>query len=109
MELPEVLERRPIEDREAHGDAFEATFAELCKWVDTTDQQYALLQVRRDRRSERFGSALELLNRHISGGAPSRWYFKKRRDIYEQLGWDHLRDHESSWLLVRFPPNVASF
>ena len=109
MELPEVLEQRPIEDPQAHAQAFEANFAELRKWVDTTDEKYALLQVRRDRRKERFGNALKLLNQHISGSAPNRWYYKKRRDIYQQLGWQHLRDYETAWLLVRFPAGFAPF
>lgn len=94
MELPEVIEKHPIEDPKAHSKAFEANFAELRNWVDTTDEKYFLLHVRRERRLGRRGNSLQLLNKFIGSSAPDYWHYKKRRDIYEELGWKHLWEYE---------------
>lgn len=109
MELPDVIVQHPIEDPEAHDKAFEENFAALQSWVDTTDRKYFLLQVRRDRRKGRLGKALALLNKHIPDSAPNYWYFKKRRDIYGELGWDHLAGDEGRWLLIKFPEKAKTF
>ena len=90
-------------DPAAHDKAFEANFEELEQWVDTTERDYVLLHVRRERRKQRYGNALRLLNKQIGESEPNYWYHKKRRDIYEALGWDHLHQNESQWLLLRFP------
>jgi len=102
-ELPDVLAKHPIKDKAAQDKAFSATFAELEKWVDTTDRKYFLLRVRRDRRKGHYGQALKLLNRHIPDSKPMYWYHKKRRDVFESLGWKHLGNYESRWLMRRFP------
>ena len=102
MELPDVIAKKPIKDAKAHAAAFEANFTELSRWVDTTDEKYGLLHIRRDRRLEHYGSALKLLNKYIAGSAPNFWYYKKRRDLYEKLGWSHLHTHEAKWLKLRF-------
>jgi tripeptidyl-peptidase-2 len=103
MELPEVVEKQPIADPAAHDAAFEETFRELSRWVDTTDDKYYLLHVRRDRRKGRQGLALKLLNRHLASEAPNEEHFEKRRDMYGELGWDDWRDYEQRWMLIRFP------
>jgi tripeptidyl-peptidase-2 len=102
-ELPEVLAKHPIKDKAAQDKAFSSNFAELEKWVDTTDAKYVLLRVRRDRRRGHFGQAVKLLNQHIPNATPNFWFHKKRRDVFESLGWKHLRDYESRWLMRRFP------
>jgi tripeptidyl-peptidase II len=102
-ELPDVIAKHPIKDQAAQDKAFAANFAELEKWVDTTDRKYVLLRVRRDRRRGDFGQALKLLNRSIPGAKPTYWYHKKRRDVLEKLGWTHLWNYESRWLMRRFP------
>ncbi|MBW3543017.1 MAG: tripeptidyl peptidase II, partial [Planctomycetes bacterium] len=109
MELPEVVKKRPIADPAAHDKAFEDTFGELSRWVDPEDREYFLLTVRRERRKERFGRALELLNRHIPDAPPNRWYIKKRRDVFEALKWPHWRELEQSRLLGRFPKDYEPF
>jgi len=103
MELPDVVAERPIDDPAQHDRDFEANFAELRSWVDTRDHKFFLLQVRRDRRNGRHGTALALLNRHIPNSKPNYWHFKKRRDIYRELEWRHLAEYEARWLLIRFP------
>ena len=109
MELPDVVKKRPIADPAAHDRAFEANFSELRKWVDTTQEKYFLLHVRRERRQGRYGNALELLNRHLSAAEPNYWHFKKRRDLYESLGWEHCRADEDRRLLIRFPGDYQPF
>ncbi len=53
MELPEVVEKHPIADPEAHDKKFVEVFRDLARWVDTTEKDYVLLHIRRDRRQER--------------------------------------------------------
>ncbi len=87
MELPDVLAKHPIKDPAAHNKAFEENFAELGRWVDTTETDYVLLHIRRARRLGRSGEALKLLNKQIADSAPTYWYYKKRRDVFEELKW----------------------
>ena len=103
MELPDVIKDHPIVDRAAYDKAFEDNFAELRKWVDTTGQDYVLLHIRRNRRQQRFGSALKWLNKYLTTSPGNYWYHKKRRDVYQKLGWTHLWEYEKRWLLIRFP------
>jgi tripeptidyl-peptidase-2 len=109
MELPDVIEKHPVADPKSHDKAFEANFAELRKWVDTTDQKYFLLHVRRESRKGRYGNALKLLNEQIPTSAPNFMYIKKRRDLYEKLGWKHCWDYEKRWLVIRFPQDYEAF
>lgn len=109
MELPKVIEKHPIADPAAHDKAFESNFSELGKWVDTTSKKYFLLHVRRERRRQNFGEALGLLNRYIRSESPNYWYLKKRRDLYEDLGWLFALEREKTRLLVRFPAKLEAF
>lgn len=109
MELPEVLAKHPITDVKSHDTAFEDNFAELQKWVDTTDAKYVLLHVRRERRKGRFGTALKLLKKFDDRSSTNYWYHTKHRDIYAKLGWKHLAEYETRWLIRRFPKAYPSF
>ena len=109
MELPDVISKHPIANPTLHEHRFESNFQELARWVDTTQREYFLLHIRRERRQGRYGSALRLVNHHIPNSPPTFFYFKKRRDLYELAGWQFLRDYEHRWLLIRFPPNRAPF
>lgn len=106
MELPDVIEKFPIKDPEAHDEAFEQAFAELGRWVDTTQTDYVLLHVRHARRKGNFGEALSQLNAQIKKSSNSYWYFKKRRDIYQEAGWQHCYDPEWRRVLRMFPEKV---
>ena len=97
MELPEVVAKNPIKDKEAHEKEFEATYKALNKWVDPTGGDYFLLHIRRAARKQQLGESLKWLNKYSSGAAPNYWYFEKRRKLYEALGWDHLA--ENAWQL----------
>ncbi len=110
MELPEVVAEHPITDQQAHDRAFEATFRELAQWVDTTEKEYALLHIRRDRRHERWGQALQRLNTLIEQASPpEKLLEKKRRDLYEHLGWNDWREYAHKWMLIRFPEQTPAF
>jgi hypothetical protein len=61
--------------------------------------------VRHERRRGRLGIALKLLTATLKKAPPNYWYFKKRRDIYEKLGWEFARAQEQSRLLEQFPPH----
>jgi hypothetical protein len=103
MELPDVVAKHPIADPEKHDKAFEDNFAELRKWVNTSDEEYYLLEVRRERRKGNFAKALAVLGSHLDENGPQERLYKKRRDLYESLGWEHLAEPESIWLRLRFP------
>ena len=109
MELPDVIARHPIADPKAHDKAFEENFAKLRLWVDTTDRKYVLLHIRCERRKGCYGKALKLLNRFIPTSAPNYWYIKKRRDVYESLGWKHLAEYESRSLMISFQKDYEPF
>ncbi len=103
MDLPEVLAKRPIKDKPAHDKAFEANFAELRRWVDTTEASYYLLHARRERRQGRPGRALEALNRHMPWHPLNPEHAAKRGELYEELGWKHWAAYERQWQIIRFP------
>ncbi|MGD9857392.1 MAG: tripeptidyl peptidase II, partial [Planctomycetaceae bacterium] len=110
QELPEVVELHPIEDHKALDRAFEQNFRELSRWVDTTGDDYYLLHIRRDRREERYGLALELLNEHIEKTfPPERQQVEKRRELFELLGWDDWREYDHKWLLIGYPEDWPPF
>jgi tripeptidyl-peptidase-2 len=109
MELPDVLAKHPIADSAAHEKLFEGNFSQLQKWVNTTDQKYVLLHIRRERRRGNYGESLKLLEKNISSSGSNFWLFKKRRDIYEKLGWQHLWEYERRWLMIRFPAQTKFF
>ena len=109
MELPEVVADHPIADKAAHAKAFDSNFKELGRWVDTTEKAYVLLHIRHERRRGRPAMALKWLTKYYPGTPANFWYVKKRRDLYEKLGWSHCHEYERRWLLVRFPKTYESF
>lgn len=84
MELPAVLEVRPIEDPQRHEERFEATFKQLDALVDTTRPEFILLRIRRERRRGNYEEALRLLEIYRETATDSSWYEKKRRDILRE-------------------------
>jgi tripeptidyl-peptidase II len=106
MQLPDVITKFPIKDPKSHDEAFERTFAELGRWVDTTQTDYVLLHVRHARRKGNLGEALSQLNAQIKQSSNNYWYFKKRRDIYQEVGWQHCYDLEWRRVLQMFPEKV---
>ncbi len=103
QELPEVLAKKPIADQKAHDEFFEKTFAELQRWVDTTDAEYFLLHMRRASKKALYGESLQLLDRHFSKSTPNYWHLEKRRELFEKLGWQHLEAPALRSRMTAFP------
>ncbi|MCA8996954.1 MAG: S8 family serine peptidase [Planctomycetaceae bacterium] len=98
MELPDVVKDHPIKNPEKHDRQFEQNYKRLAGWVDVKEEKYALLHVRRERRKEHYGQALQVLNSLVDKHPQNFLPHKKRRDIYELLGWDVLRSYEQHWM-----------
>ena len=109
MELPEVLAEHAIADEKAHDEAFRQNIALLGDWVDTTDEKFSLLEIRHRRRSGDYGLALALLAKRMKDAPPNRFHLKKRRDLYELLGWHHAHAHAATWYVVSFPDEFEGF
>lgn len=84
MELPEVLEVRPIKDPQRHHEQFEAAFKQLDALVDTTRPEFILLRIRRERRRGQYEEALRLLEIYREAATDPVWYEKKRGDILRE-------------------------
>ncbi len=108
-ELPEVVEVTPIDDQSAQDAAFDAAYDALAEWVDPTEADYFLLEVRRHWRKGQYGQALEALNAHLDEAQPDLVHLEKRRDLYELLGWEDWKKYEAHWILVRFPADRVPF
>eukprot|EP00798_Chlamydomonas_sp_ICE-L_P009787 gene9786-7671_t len=81
-------------------DAFQSTFTELRKWVDTaTDNGSALLHAKAEARAQRLTNAIKALDRAIGDDkAPKRELFETRCELLAQLGWTHLERQERATL-----------
>lgn len=102
MELPEIVAEHPIADQAAHDQAFDETFRELQKWVDTTDAKYALLHLRRNWRLGDYGKALKMLNEKFSGTASRQMHDEKRLELFELLEWPEWQEYQRRWNLRRY-------
>ena len=99
-----VADGRPESERGTDAvDAFEAAFADLEKWADTTDDEYLMLHIDRALRQNHPGAVLELLNEKIADSEPDRELYDKRLEVLGILGWSHWQDYETHWNLIRFP------
>jgi len=117
MDLPYAQEekdwgyQRPAfpTSKKARTKLFEETYAELLKWVDVTDTKYALLAIRRYRRLGRHTEALKLLDKQL-GRVPSEYrLYKKRADIFKEMGWTHWEKYERVWMSLRFQKKYQPF
>lgn len=90
--------------------AFDATFKQLASWVDMEQKPYDLLEIRRHRRAERFGTALKLLDHHMGDAQPpEKPMLEKQIKILKALEWDHWVDHQQLWLRHLSPPGWEVF
>jgi tripeptidyl-peptidase-2 len=103
MELPEVLEKHPIEDKKAHNKAFNDNFAKLKELVDTKGSDYVLLHIRNETRRGKYAEALALLTKHAASDPTNYWYMEKRRKLYGKLGWRHLEAAQKLSILSEHP------
>jgi len=101
--------RKAPKDEEKRTKLFEKAFDQLSSWVDTTEKKYALLHLRHLRRHGQEGEALQLINKMIAEDPTNLLLYKKRSDIYGELGWKFAEENEEQWRLLRkrdeFLPN----
>ncbi|PQO44372.1 S8 family serine peptidase [Blastopirellula marina] len=111
MDLPDETEevKKSPADAEKRAELFEKTYQQLASWVDTAQEKYALVHDRRLRRMDRQGEALEVLNKLIKEEPTKLILYKKRSDIYGELGWDFLQKYENQWRLLRQNGDYAPF
>ena len=105
MELPDVVAVQPIQDQVALNDEFEATFRRLSQLVDTTQPDYILLAIRRQRRLRNYGQALDLVGLYRKRHPNPVWFEKKRRDLLSEMEAP-LSAHQASidlWLKGAMP------
>ncbi|MEW4455355.1 S8 family serine peptidase [Bremerella sp. JC817] len=101
-EHPENVDiKKEPKDEKERAELFEKAFEQLESWVDTTDKKYALLHLRRLRRDEQYGEALKLINKMIDEDPTNLLLYKKRSDIYGELGWDFAEKNEEQWRKLR--------
>ncbi len=108
-ELPEVVISKPIANQAEQDAEFDAAYEALAEWVDPTDADYFLIEVRRHWRAGHYGQALEALNEHLDEDHPDLLHLEKRRDLYELLGWEGWKKYEAHWINVRFPEERVPF
>lgn len=96
------------------------TLKELQKWIDIdADKKYAVLILEREKRAERFGAALKLLNTLIqNNGEDTKGgicpmskadLLAKRAQILEELGYGELVEHDKKWRVISAPKDYALF
>lgn len=123
--LVEALARkaRACGDIQSTGDAsadFESTLKELKKWIDIDkDNKYAVLVIEREKRAERLGTALKLLNTLIKnngedtkggiGPMTKATLLEKRAQILEELEYVELVEHDKKWKVISAPKDYALF
>ena len=88
---------------------FEKTYKQLSGWVDPTEKKYALVHIRRLRRHDHQAEALEELSKIISEEPTNLLLYKKRADMYGELGWENLQQNENQWKLLRKRSNYLPF
>ena len=101
-ELADVIAKQPIEDQAAQDAAFEQAVQDLETWVDLEEAEYVLLKIRQFRRDKQFARAIQLLNKQVDHDSPLL-HFKKRRDLFEELGWTDWANWQQSQMLLHFP------
>lgn len=78
--------------KKENDDEIIKTMEKLRKWVDTTEEKYALEDIKFDRRRKRVGAMLKKLNKLISDGVNTKnekELFYIRREIVAEQGWYH--------------------
>ncbi|KAL5708116.1 tripeptidyl-peptidase II [Ranunculus cassubicifolius] len=92
-------------------DLFEENYKELEKWVDMKSSKFAMLLFIREKRRDRLGTALKVLNDMIQddGEPPKKKYYDLKLSLLDEIGWSHIVDYEKRWMHVRFPQSLPLF
>jgi len=102
-ELPDVVERHPIEDQAWLDQAINDAFQELQRASGGDRTEFGLIKIRILRRQGNYGTALVMLER-FGKTISQEWFLKKRRDILKQLDWPAPFQEAASIYAEHFPP-----
>jgi hypothetical protein len=100
--------------------SFDSTLKSLKKWADIdSDKKFAVLTIEQEKRAGRPGSALKLLDTLIKnkgedtkGGVCPLSHsdlLKKRAQIFEELGYKSMVEHDKTWRVISNPKAFALF
>lgn len=101
-ELPDVIAKHPIKNQKEQDKQFEDAYRSLETWADPASSDYWLIAVRKDRRAKHFAAAIQSLNKNLKESSPLL-HFKKRRDMFGELGWDNWKTWQQQQMLLKFP------
>jgi len=87
---------------------FEEALANLRSWVDTSESDYRLLDIRELRRKDCFGTALTILNDSIKTDRDNLKLLKKRTNILKSLDWSFWAHYHHVHAYLRLPTQVVS-
>ena len=87
---------------------FEETLENLRSWVDTSESDYRLLDIRELRRKGCFGTALTLLNDSIRTDKDNLKLLRKRTRILKSLSWSFWARYHHMHSYLRFPTQIVS-
>ena len=107
-ELPDVIAKTPIKDQAKQDKEFDQAYKALEAWADPAGSDYWLLEVRKNRRSKQTAIAIKLLNKNLKASSPLLHY-KKRRDMFNELGWDNWKSWQEKQMLLKFPKQTPPY
>ncbi len=107
-ELPDVIAKHPIKNQKEQDKQFEEAYQGLEAWADPTGSDYWLLAVRKDRRVKHFATAIQSLNKNLKDSSPLL-HFKKRRDMFGELGWENWKNWQQQQMLLKFPKQTPPY
>lgn len=87
----------------------ENTLDQLEDWADESNDEFVALRIRRHRRDGKPARALKLLQKQVSKPDVERSQFDQRIELLDELGWEHWRDYERAWKILRYPPDYQPF
>ena len=105
-ELPDVVEKQPIENKGKFEAELIGAYQQL-KSVAGERAEFILIDVRMLRRDGRYGRALEMLVDH-GRYIDKQWFLKKRRDLLRELGWTLPAKEAQAIYAAAFPEEAKA-
>lgn len=109
MELPDVVAIQPVAEPTWLQREFESNFQRLEQLVDTSLPEFVLLRIRRERRLNKRGVALNFVEHYRRKHPHPVWYHKKRFDLLNELG-ARFHAHQAAaelWQFARMPKRMV--
>jgi len=100
--------------------SFDDTIKDIKRWVDIdSNLKYAVLVLERERRAERPGAVLKLLEKLLKNNGDDTKggicpltksaLLERRAAVFKELGYTHLVEHDNLWKLLSSPKDFALF